>query len=286
MLREIRDLGFEQAELGHGIRLSLLPGILEAVEAGEISISSLHNFCPLPIGITHAAPNIFQFTAADSRERENAYKHTLKTIETAERLRAPAVILHYGSIDMKGYTERLLELVADGQKDTPRYQALCEEVERKREAKKEKFMQRAGDLLRRLEEQAAMRGILLAVENREVLEELPLDSDFPFLFREFSGATVRYWHDTGHAQIKENLGFIQQVMQVESLIDELAGFHLHDTGFPGADHLPPGKGTVDFAALKPFVKPEHIKVFEMGPTVTGEELQAGVASLKAIWGEA
>ena len=50
MLREIRDLGFEYAELSHGIRLSLLPGILEAVDAGEIKISSLHNFCPLPHG--------------------------------------------------------------------------------------------------------------------------------------------------------------------------------------------------------------------------------------------
>jgi len=30
MLSEIRDLGFEYAELSHGTRISLLPGILEA----------------------------------------------------------------------------------------------------------------------------------------------------------------------------------------------------------------------------------------------------------------
>src|ERR1700757_3640615 len=47
MLREVRDLGFEYAELSHGTRISLVPGILEAVEAGEIKISTLHNFCPL-----------------------------------------------------------------------------------------------------------------------------------------------------------------------------------------------------------------------------------------------
>ena len=50
MLEEIRDLGFEFAELSHGIRLSLVPGIMQAVEAGVIKISTLHNFCPLPIG--------------------------------------------------------------------------------------------------------------------------------------------------------------------------------------------------------------------------------------------
>ena len=35
MLREIRELGFEHAELSHGIRISLVPGILEAVEGGR-----------------------------------------------------------------------------------------------------------------------------------------------------------------------------------------------------------------------------------------------------------
>ncbi|HOW65055.1 MAG TPA: sugar phosphate isomerase/epimerase, partial [Verrucomicrobiota bacterium] len=83
MLREIRELGFEYAELSHGIRISLLPGVFEAVDAGEIRISSLHNFCPLPIGVNHAAPNIFKFTSLDTRERENAYRYSVKTIETA-----------------------------------------------------------------------------------------------------------------------------------------------------------------------------------------------------------
>jgi hypothetical protein len=27
------------------------------VDAGEIRISSVHNFCPLPMGVNHAAPN-------------------------------------------------------------------------------------------------------------------------------------------------------------------------------------------------------------------------------------
>ena len=65
MLREIRELGFEWAELSHGIRISLLPGIIEAVDAGEIKISSLHNFCPLPMGVNHAAPNLYLFSSPD-----------------------------------------------------------------------------------------------------------------------------------------------------------------------------------------------------------------------------
>src|SRR2546429_6858934 len=94
MLREIRDLGFEYAELSHGTRISLLPGILEAVDAGDIKISSLHNFCPLPMGVTHSAPNLYQFSADRPREREMAERYTLKSLEFAVQVKAPALVLH------------------------------------------------------------------------------------------------------------------------------------------------------------------------------------------------
>jgi sugar phosphate isomerase/epimerase len=118
MLAEIRDLGFAYAELSHGIRISLLPGVLEAVDAGEIKISSVHNFCPLPIGVDRAAPNIFKFSSDHARERENAFKHTLKTLDTAARLGAAAVVLHLGAIAMKDYTDKLLALAKRGKRDT------------------------------------------------------------------------------------------------------------------------------------------------------------------------
>src|SRR5881392_3608225 len=137
MLREIRDLGFEYAELSHGIRISLLPGIIEAVDAGEMRISTLHNFCPLPIGVNQANPNLFRFSSLESRERENAFRYSLKTIETAQRLKAKLVVLHMGCIDMKDYTDKLIEMVERGEKEIPKYEKLCNEVVEKRESKKE-----------------------------------------------------------------------------------------------------------------------------------------------------
>jgi sugar phosphate isomerase/epimerase len=284
MLREIRDLGFEYAELSHGIRISLLPGILAAVDAGEIKISSLHNFCPLPMGVEHAAPNIFKFTADNPRERENAFKHTMKTIETAVRVKAALIVLHMGCIEMKDYTDKLLDMVGDGKKGTPKYDKLCEEAALKREEKKERAVGFAYELLGRLVAEAEPRGLKLGIENREALEEIPFESDFPFFFKEFTSPSVVYWHDTGHAQIKENLGFIHHAMHLESLADRLYGFHVHDVQFPGHDHRAPGAGMIDFSALKPIVKPEHLKVFELSPSLTPEEAKKGIAHLKAIWG--
>jgi len=285
MLREIRNLGFEYAELSHGIRISLLPGILQAVDAGEIKISSLHNFCPLPMGVEHAAPNIFKFTADNPRERENAFKHTLKTIETASRVKASLIVLHMGCIEMKEYTDKLLDMVKEGRKGTPKYEKLCEEVTFKREEKKERAMACAYEILGRLVAEAEPRGLKLGIENREALEEILFESDYPFFFKEFTSPSVVYWHDTGHAQIKENLGFIHHAMHLESMAERLYGFHIHDVQFPGRDHRPPGSGMIDFAALKPIVKPEHLKVFEFSPSLTPEEVKGGVAHLKAIWGD-
>ncbi len=122
MLREIRDLGFEYAELSHGTRISLLPGIIDAVAAGEIKISSLHNFCPLPIGVNHSAPNLYRLSAERPAERENALRYTRKTMELAARLKAPVVVLHYGSVEMKDYTDKLLDLLGREGKGTSKYE--------------------------------------------------------------------------------------------------------------------------------------------------------------------
>jgi len=139
------------------------------------------------------------------------------------------------------------------------------------------------ETLRKLLPEAEKLGLKLGCENRQALEEIPLESDFVSFFREFAGPNVAYWHDIGHAQIKENLGLIRHMEHLESLAGRLMGFHIHDVQFPARDHAPPGSGMVDFAALKPFVKPEHIKVFELSPGLPVEKVKAGVAHVKAIW---
>ena len=285
MLREIRDLGFEYAELSHGVRISLVPGILEAVNAGEIKISSLHNFCPLPLGVNNAAPNLYEFSDERERQRELAIKHTLKTFEFAERVKAPLVVLHLGSIEMKDYTGKLSEMLERGEKNSPKYEKLCAEISKVREAKKEKFFERTKETIRKILPEAEKRGLKLGCENRQALEEIPVESDFKFLFKEISSPNIVYWHDCGHAQIKENLGFINHKLHLESLRERLAGFHVHDVQFPARDHAAPGTGTVDFASLKPFVKPEHIKVFELSPSLPTEAVKCGIAHLKLIWGK-
>ena len=49
MLREIKtELGFDLIELGHGIRLSLMPGVQKMFDSGQVRFSSLHIFVRCP----------------------------------------------------------------------------------------------------------------------------------------------------------------------------------------------------------------------------------------------
>jgi sugar phosphate isomerase/epimerase len=128
MLREIRELGFEYAELSHGIRLSLVPGILDAVNAGEIKISSVHNFCPLPVGITEPSPNLYEFSSDRTRDRQLVLKHTINTLDFAQRVGAPLVVLHFGSMDLKDYTGKLKQLLERGEKNSPKFLKLVGEA--------------------------------------------------------------------------------------------------------------------------------------------------------------
>ena len=284
MLLEMRELGFDFIELSHGIRLSLLPGIMEAVSAGEVRISSVHNFCPLPVGVTRPAPNLFQFSSTSARERDRAVRYTLKTIEFAAQVGAPFVVLHLGTVEMKDYSARLKTLLARGLRVTPRYQKVCSRALRALAGRKKTPSGNAIAALRELATEASRRGVKLGVENREGLEEIPVDGDIHDLMREIGSPCVGYWHDTGHAQIKDNLGLIHHRLHLDSLAAHLFGFHIHDVQFPARDHCAPGGGMIDFHGLSAWVKPDHVKVFELSPRLSRADVLAGVVHVKRCWG--
>ena len=115
MLREIKtELGFDLIELGHGIRMSWLPGIQKMFDTGEIRFSSLHNFCPLPAEATDASPDCYKFSAVSPKERERAVTHTFQTIDLAGQLNAPFVVLHLGQVNMPPITDRLIAMAKAG----------------------------------------------------------------------------------------------------------------------------------------------------------------------------
>ena len=63
MLDEIFSLGFDRVELSHGIRQTLREGIERFLADHPMTVTSLHNFCPLPIEVQGSAPDCYQCTS-------------------------------------------------------------------------------------------------------------------------------------------------------------------------------------------------------------------------------
>ena len=283
MVEEMVGLGFKRIELSHGIRISLVAGILKAVEEGLVEVSSVHNFCPLPNSVQHAAPNLYEPSTLDLRERDLWMRYTAQTLDFAVKVGADRVIMHSGSVAFFfGSVEARLEKWIDAS-DLSAHELTEHTGFTKRRDKALKSILRASKkAMPRIEAnyqailpEAKARGLKLCIENREGLEEMPLDAAHDeFLLKLGEPAHAVYWHDCGHAQIKHQFGLIDHRNHLEKMSPRLGGFHIHDVSASGRDHQVPGTGTIDFEMIAEFVRPEHTLVLELSPKLSVEEVVA------------
>jgi sugar phosphate isomerase/epimerase len=286
MLREIKDkLGFDLIELGHGIRMSLMPGIQKMFDAGQIRFSSLHNFCPLPVEVMVASPDCYKFSAVSSEERERAVRQTFQTIDFAARLNAPFVVLHLGQVNMAPITDRLIKLAKTGKYLSRRYVRLKVKAVQKREKIAPAYLERAKDCLRRIIDHAAAKNIKLGLEGRRDYEEIPVESELPMLLDEMSSPQLGYWHDFGHAQIKENLAFLDHREWLRTIGARTFGCHVQDCIWPVQDHQPPFAGNVDLEKLVPLLPANCLFVWEMHPNKTADAIRRSLQIWKQRFGE-
>lgn len=289
MLCEVADLGFSHVELSHGIRITLVPGILKAVEERVIKVGSTHNFCPLPTGITQAAPNLFEPSAVEMREHDQWLRQTKRSIEFAAQMNARVLVMHLGSVQfVMGNPAQKLEAYADKHPDVdltadPKYKKLLEESLKKMRKRMPPYWERVKLSIEEVRAFAAERGVALGFENREKFEELPLDDDFEkLIYGVTQPNTVGYWHDTGHAEIKQRMGLLKQREHLEKHAGRLIGFHLHDVDDEGRDHRPVGEGTVDFKMISSFWKPHHLLVLEFSPRIAVEDVKKSKQRIEAL----
>jgi sugar phosphate isomerase/epimerase len=285
MLREIVDLGFDRIELGHGIRISLMPGIQKMFDSGKVKFSSLHNFCPLPVEVVHASPDCYQFSSPYGRERERAIKQTFQTIDFAERLNAPFVVLHCGEVPMKPVTDRLIKLARQGEQFSRKYVREKVRAVEKREAAATEYLERVKDCLKRIVEYAAGKKIKLGIEGRRDYEGIPNERELPGLLDELNSPQVGYWHDFGHLQIKENLAFVDHEEWLRQIGPRTIGCHVQDCIWPAHDHQPPFAGDVDLAKLVPLLPRDCAWVWEVSPRKNAEEIRRSVVLWREHFGE-
>jgi sugar phosphate isomerase/epimerase len=228
-------------------------------------------------------------SASDPRERDQWLRQSKRTVDFAAQVGASKVVVHLGSVEFFWFnpTEPLEKYIGahpteDLAKDTC-YQKLLAKSVAKMRKRMPPYWENVKVGLARLLPYAEEKGVKLGFENREAFDELPLDADHPELFTAVARPNAcGYWHDTGHAQIKQDMGLLDHRGHLEKNAPNAIGFHLHDVSADGRDHQPIGSGKIDFQMVSSFWRPEHTLVLEFSPRLTTEQVLASKQHVDAL----
>jgi sugar phosphate isomerase/epimerase len=283
ILAPILDIGVTAIELEYRISEAIFREMLPLLKQERPAVVSVHNFFPLPAHLESgkASGDAFLLSSVGKEERELAVRHTLRTLEYAHEVGARAVVLHMGKTDMDDGFARLREEFDDetiGQEATQDY---IESLKKERKSAGKRHLDAALFSLDKLWRPAERLGLKLGIENRYHLREVPNADELEILLDRFDGGNIGYWHDVGHAAVQENLYGESHEGLISRFSTRLIGAHLHDA--EGArDHQAPGKGKIDFEMVKKHLPAGAIRVVELDPHVTAEELHGGIRFLTEI----
>jgi sugar phosphate isomerase/epimerase len=274
LINEIKALGFDEVELSFNLTAEMVDAVEKLVKDGFIKVASLHNFCPIPGDVPRASalPDYYSMSSKDQDQRLRAVAQTKVTIDTAVRLNAGVVVLHCGRVEIPDRTIDLISLFNKGQRDSSVFSSMRSAIIHERDGLKSAFVDNTLRSLEELNAYAAGRKINLGVETRYYFREIPFLDEVGIILDAFKDSQIYYWHDTGHAQLMENLGFIDSHEEyLKRYGSRMLGVHLHDI-VGCSDHQPPGTGQLNFKKIKPFLSDKTIKVIEAHHPAIGSQL--------------
>lgn len=285
LIEAVTSLGVTAVELDFRLSAETLRSAVTACEKSGVTILSVHAVCPAPADKSMANyAEAFQICATDEDTRGRAVADVKKTIDLCVQLGAQAVVLHCGAVPMEKVTLELQRRYDQGTINTSESARLVNEYKimrlRSRGAGFDALLKSLDEIC----EAALSQGARVGLENRYYFHEYPNFEELAIIFETFGGWPLGYWHDTGHAQAQENLGYIPHETYLKEFGDMMIGAHIHDVdGY--TDHLQTpcgGKGGVDFAMLKKYLKPDTIKILELRGEVTEKQAKDSVEWLSRL----
>ena len=284
MVNQIKKIGFSDIELNFTLTMEMVHSISTMVRDESIRVESLHNFCPMPDGVlqNRASPDYYSLAAINEEERQAAVYNTKRTIEAAVGLSAKCVVLHCGRVAARDATRDLINLYREGKKESDEFMSLKEKIMSERQELADSHVDKVLMSLDELNSYATQRNIMLGIENRFYIMEIPSISEIATIMREYRDSSIYYWHDIGHAHVIEELGFARQIDFLNSYADRMAGLHIHDVK-DCQDHISPGKGQVDFSKIRPFINDSHLKVIEVHASESEEDIKRSLTYLSEVF---
>jgi sugar phosphate isomerase/epimerase len=228
----------------------------------------------VPTSIFRPDPNCYEFSDARPTMRKAAIKASEDTIRHAARLGASLVVFHLGRAGPGGVSEKLERMYTHGGFLTRRYTDLKVSAVKKRKEKFQVVWPRVRECLQPLVDLAGSLNVRMGFEIRQEFEEFPHEEEFPTVLDAFPPEVVGYWHDFGHAQLKEFLGWHDHAETLRLRSPRMFGAHIHDCRRPLDDHMPLGHGEIAFSSLLPLIPKNAIGVLELAPGTPEEQVIA------------
>lgn len=283
------ELGFGALELGFHTARGQVDGFKARLDV--MPVGSVHAFCPVPVSAPQGHPELYALASFDSGARALASVHVANNIRFAADIGARTVVLHAGRVGFSGLFRlmdsgrlRAILTACGGDAAAKPYVKALARARRLRTARGAKLLDAFKGEISRLLPVLESCGVTLAFENLPYLEGFPDEAESAALLEEFSGAPVKAWFDTGHDRVRRMHGWRGDVSPLDARDGAFAGIHVNDVLDFDDDHLPPGEGKVDFAALKPLAEQVRHVVFEPSADVTRDALAKGLAHLRGLWG--
>lgn len=270
--REGHAVGFGRFELNHAVDSKMLAD----VNLNGYQIASVHEPCPADVSVAALKTKNWLISAPDESDRKAGVVAIEHSIDLAHRLGAKIVIVHPGRVDIDTSGEaRLYALYRADKSMTSEYAQVKEQLINARAAQSQVNLRSVRRSLSELAEYAGRLGLRLGLENRFHYHEIPLPDELELLLDSGYEQVIGYWHDVGHAQVLENLGFNKHAEWLQRFSSRIIGTHLHDVIGVG-DHRAAGSGRMDWEMVARYLPGNALRTCEFQNNNSAEQVAAGV----------
>lgn len=251
------ELGFDALELGFNTTMQQVAGFKRRLD--KMPVGSVHAFCPVPLSAPRGYPELYQLASFDAEARKMAQIQIRRNVAFAAEMGAGAVVLHAGRVYGDSFLTRIL-----GKRGIE----MCERNRVKRGQKMIDILKKELELLAPELEKAK---VTIGLENLPYAAGFPNENEIASV----AGEWVKPWFDTGHWYA------LHAKAPVPDSLSAPIGMHINDSE-GGDDHLPPGKGRIDFNDLKPLMMRTPHLVLEPHSGVDEAALKQGLEFLRGL----
>ncbi len=279
LVETMKATGVPALELEFRISTGVFEKIKKNLSSWGAEVVSLHAVCPASYNGEGKRLDV-HISDFEEEKRKLAVSQVKMTMQNTVEVGASAVVLHCGSVPMEEPIYKMMEFYDRGEIHSEQAKKKLQEIDSLRRIKSKSSFQRTLKSLEEISEEADRLNIDVGLENRYYFREIPDMEELETIFHRFRGSRLGYWHDTGHAHVRETLFGVSHKEVLDAFSKELIGIHLHDAiGY--TDHYEPGCGEVDFEMVTNYLKKNTIRVMELNSRVDMEGAKRGVAFLMA-----